>query len=264
MEEEKTRPNTPPTPVENPVKMTVYLWPFKGGSLSIDMSTLAKDAEDKTLSYRVISTSFLEGDDYTIDADTINMTDFSLSKGSFDIRAVDSGGLSCDIEVIVTTHNLGIMALIGLGIAGLIALLIVGIILYIALTRPFHGTITAQSYCNGTYRGMPRTKRRGRIKLSAFGMDPTGLDYNKSYFQATGKNYVYLITNKQVIWNGQKTNKVHVQSGADVTITVNEGDGRLMYIRFDSRIKGRVHRPSPAGGSRRGPSRGPSRGPVRR
>lgn len=237
-------PNTPPSPVKIPVKKTVYLWPFKGGSLSIDMSKLAKDNEDSSLSYRVVSSSFLEGTDYSVDADVINITHFSLSKGSFDIRAVDSGGLSCDIQVIVVTHNLGIMALIGLGIGALLALLILGIILYIALSKPFRGTIRSQSYCNGSYKGTPRTKPRGRIKLSAFGMDPTGLDYNKSYFQATGNNYIYLITNKPVLWNGQKTSKVRIQGGADVTITVNEGDNRLLYIRFDSRVKGSAHRPA--------------------
>ena len=243
--------NTPPSPVGNPVRKTVYFWPFRNASLSIDMTKLAKDNEDSTLSYRVVSSSFLEGIDYSVDGDVINITNFSLSKGSFDIRAVDSGGLACDIEVRVETHNLGLMALVGLSIGALLALLIFGIILYIAFTRPFRGTVISQSYCNGSYKGTSRTKRRGRIQLSSFGMDPTGLDYNKSYFQATGKNYIYLVTNRPVIWNGQSANKVRIQSGADVTITVNEGDNRRLYIRFNSRVK-TMHRSTPARGVRSG------------
>ena len=134
--------------------------------------------------------------------------------------------------------------MIGLCISGLIALIVVGFNVWYWTRKPFRGTVSAQSCCNGTYRGQPRTKKRGRIKLSAFGMDPIGLDYNKSYVQATGSNYVYLITDKPVMWNGQKTNKVRVQGGAEVTITVNEGDGKLLYIRFDSRVKGTARRQS--------------------
>lgn len=244
--------NTPPEPVENPVKKTVNIWPFKGGKLTIDMSELAIDHEDDHLVYQILSSSFIEGTDYTVVGDAITLDHFSLSKGSFDIKATDSGGLSCNIEVLVTTRNVGIIALIGLGAGALLVLIIFGIVLYVALSKPFRGTVLAQSYCNGTYRGVPRTKKRGRIKLSAFGMEPTGLDYNKSYFQATGKNFIYLVTNKPVIWNGQKTSKIRVQGGIDVTITVTEGDNRLLYVRFDSRMKGGpTYRPVVAGGARR-------------
>lgn len=118
------------------------------------------------------------------------------------------------------------------------------------MRKPFFGTVTAQSNCNGSYKGTSRDKKYGRIKLSAFGMDPTGLDYNKSYFQATGKNYIYLVTNKPVIWNGQKTNKVRIQSGSNVIITVNAGENRQLEIKFESRIKG-TSRPRSGGGTRK-------------
>ena len=118
------------------------------------------------------------------------MDHFSLSTGSFDIKATDKGGLSCNVEVIVKSYNVGLMTLIGLCISGLIALIVVGFNVWYWTRKPFRGTVSAQSCCNGTYRGQPRTKKRGRIKLSAFGMDPIGLDYNKSYVQATGSNYV--------------------------------------------------------------------------
>ena len=42
-----------------------------------------------------------------------------------------------------------------------------------------------------------------------------------------------------------------MQGGAEVTITVNEGDGRLLYIRFDSRVRGNVRR-QPSGASKMG------------
>jgi len=243
--------NNAPEPVETPVTERVAIWPLKEANLSVDMSTLAKDVEDTTLKYKIISSSFIEGTDYTVDGNVINMDHFSLSTGSFDIKATDKGGLSCNIEVIVKSYNVGLMTLISLAIGGLIALIVVIFNIWYWTRKPFRGTVSAQSYCNGAYRGQPRAKKRGRIKLSAFGMDPIGLDYNKSYVQATGSNFVYLITDKPVMWNGQRTNKVRVQGGAEVSITVNERDGRLLYIRFDSRVKGNARR-QPSGAAKMG------------
>lgn len=263
--------NTPPVPVEETVEATVNIWPFKGGSYTLDLRTLATDAEDDTLRYRIISSSFLENTDYIVDADDVlRMDHFSLSKGGFTVQATDSGGLSCEIEVVVRTVNITMLALIGLGAAALVVLIVFGILLRIALSKPFRGTISAQSYCNGIFRGTPRQPRRGRCKLSVFGMDDVGLNYQKCYFQATGQNYIELVTNTPVIWNGQETKKVRITSGAQVTITIRREDPRLLYVRFDSRIPPRASRgprpgpkrpPNPGPGRRRPPSPGPRPGP---
>lgn len=248
---EEENNNTPPTPVNEIVEASVNIWPFKGGSYTLNMNTLATDEQDDTLRYKIVSSSFIEGTDYTVDANGILCMDhFSLSKGAFTISATDSGGLSCEIEVIIRAYNIGLMTLIGIGILALIGAIVFAILLYIALTKPFRGTISAQSYCNGSYRGTPRSPRRGREKLARFGMDNVGLDYQKCYFQATGQNYIYLVTNQPVIWNGQKTNKVRIQSGAEVTIAIREGDSRLLYVRFDSRMRGAPHRPTTRSGHR--------------
>lgn len=250
-EDEKALGNTAPVPVSDVVEATVSIWPFKGGSYTLDLNTLASDREDDTLKYRVLSSSFIEGTDYTVDSDSVlRMDHFSLNKGAFTIRATDSGGLSCEIEVIVNTINVGLVTLIGLGVLALVIAAICGILLYIALSKPFRGTISAQSYCNGIFKGSPRSPRRGRCKLAAFGMDNVGLDYQKSYFQATGQNYVELHTNVPVIWNGQETRTVRITSGAEVTITIRREDPRLLYVRFDSRMRG-GRRPSAPGGGRR-------------
>lgn len=246
--------NMPPVPVEEVVEATVNIWPFKGGSYTLDLNSLAIDAEDDALRYRIASTSFLEGTDYTLDDDgVLYMDHFSLSKGAFTIEAIDSGGLSCEIEVIVRSVNIGLLTLIGLGVLALLGLIIFAVLLRVALSRPFRGTITAHSYCNGVLRGMKRDPRRGRCKLAAFGMDNVGLNYQKSYFQATGKNYIELCTDKPVFYNGQETTKVRITSGAEVTVGVGRTDPRQLYIRFDSRMTGRgrsnaPRRPAPPRG----------------
>lgn len=243
---EEEQNNTPPVPVNPVIEETVKIWPFAGGSFTLDMNTLATDAQDSTLRYKIESTSFIEGTDYTVDNNGIlTMDHFSLSKGAFTISATDSGGLSCEINVIVKSVNIGLMTLIGTGVLVLIGAVIFGILLYAALTPPFRGTISAQSYCNGTYKGSPRNPKRGREKLARFGMENVGLDYQKSYFQATGQNYIFLVTDKEVFYNGQPTKKVRIQSGAVVTIYTGRDSTCSMNIRFDSRMQGGPRRSAP-------------------
>lgn len=227
-----------PKAVETPVKKTVYIWPFKGGKLTVDMSALAKDPKGSSLKYEIASSSFIEGKDYSVKDNTITMNHFSLSNGSYDIKATNESGLSCNIEVIVKSYNIGIMALIGLGIIGLIVIIILFVLFRIAMAKPFMGSVTAQSYCNGVYKGVERMKRRGRIKLSVFEMEPVGIDYTKSYIQATGSNYAYLVTNKPVVWNGKVTKEVRLQSGVDVRVKASEQETRVLCLRFNSSIKG--------------------------
>lgn len=248
--------NTPPVPVDEVVEARVNIWPFKGGRYTLDLNTLATDAEDSRLRYRIVSSSFLEGSDYRLDAGgVLTMDHFSLHKGAFTVEATDSGGLSCRVEVVVRAVDIGLLALLGMGALALAGAAVCAALLYIALNKPFRGTISAQSYCNGQYRGVPRTPRRGRCKLAAFGMDNVGLDYQKSYFQATGKDYIELCTNVPVFYNGRETKKVRINSGMEVTIPVRQGDPRLLYVRFDSRMAGM--RPS-------APPRKPRRSGARR
>lgn len=238
---EQVRNNTPPVPVEEVVEATVKLWPALGGSYTLDLNTLAIDAEDDTLNYKVMSSSFTADTDYTVDSDgVLRMDHFSIPKGAFTIRAIDSGGLFCEIEVIVHTLNIGVMSVI---VLAAVSAIIFAAVIYIARTKPFRGTISAHSYCNGTYKGTSRSPRRGRCKLSVFGMEDVGLNYQKCYFQATGNNYIELHTNVPVIWNGRETNRVRIASSVEVVLTVRQGDPRVLYVRFDSRMRGkRTHR----------------------
>ena len=229
--------NTPPTPFEAVVEKSVYIFPFSTPSFLFDMNSLASDLEDEDLRYKVESSSFIDGTDYSIDNEVLELYHFSISKGAFKIRATDSGGLSCKIELIVTSHNVGLMALIGMGLIGLVVLTVFLILLYIALNKPFYGTIQAHSYINGSAKGKERSPRRGRCKLTLFGMDNIGIDYTKAYFQATGKNYIELNTKQKVLWNGKETNKVRIQSGTEVIISTTQQPSKQMYIRFVSRTR---------------------------
>lgn len=157
------------------------------------MNELATDAQDSTLRYKIESTSFIEGTDYTVDNNGIlTMEHFSLSKGSFTISATDSGGLSCEINVIVKSINIGLITLIGMGILALVTAVIFAILLYIAITKPFRGTISAQSYCNGVYRGTPRNPKRGREKLRASAWIMLGWIIKKAISRQPGRITYFL------------------------------------------------------------------------
>ncbi len=247
VEEEKVAPpNTAPTPVEEKVKESINIWPFKTPTLEIDMSSLVSDIEDENLTYKIVSSSFKEGTDYTVEDNKIVMKHFSLSKGSFEIKAVDSEGLSCKVDVVVVTHNITLIATIGLGIAILIGLAVFAFLLHQALTKPFRGKITAQSYCGGVVKGVQITGRRGRLKLAAFHMDPTGLDYARSYFQATGDNNVILVTDKPVTYNGMSKTKFVIANGIEHVFIINPNENKQIRVRFDSSMKGGVRKSSVA------------------
>lgn len=238
----------PPIPVETPIKKTVYVLPFKGGSLTLDLKTLATDPVDGALRYAVAASSFIEGTDYTIDAGNVLTLDhFSISKGFFTIRATNSSGLSCDIQVEVTKRDVGLMTALVTGLIALVvaAVLIIG--LCMALKKPFHGEITVKSYLNGITgpsAGRTLSPLRGRCKLSSFSLDPIGLDYRKCYFQATGGRQIFLITNVPVIYNREKRTKMCITSGVKMELAIREGDPRRLTVLFESHVKGKRRRTS--------------------
>lgn len=260
---EKPKPpvNTPPEPVEEVVERTVNIWPIYGGHFEIDFNGLAKDEQDSELRYTIDSSSYMEGTDYKYENGTLKMDNFSLSKGTFDIKATDTGGLSCHITLKIQTINIGLIALIGIGVIALIVLAVFLILLRIALTKPFRGKLTVQSNVKGQIKGRTVQPRRGRCKLSLFSLDQTGLNYTKSYIQASGSNYVTLVTDKPVTVDGRTSNSVKVQSGVQTTVRVRQDTTDFIQIRFESRMKeggrsssnrGRGSRSRPSGSAQRG------------
>ena len=183
--------NTAPTPVEEVVERKINIWPFQKPTLEIDMSTLATDAEDSTLRYDILSSAFLEGKDYTRQGDIITINNFSLRKGAFSIKATDSGGLSCLVEVIVISYNIGLMAAIGFGVLCLIGLIAAIFIIHKLTSARFMGSISVRS--SSTAFEETQTPTRGSYKLKYFSSAPPGF-HPKTRFQASGKKYITLVS----------------------------------------------------------------------
>ena len=232
-------------PVSNgDVSTVLKKWPFKENPVyELDLTTLATDNEDATLEYEIIDSSFISKDedpaegDYFVEDNVLKQTGFSLRKGSYTVRCTDSGGLYTDVKVTVSRVNVGILALIGLGALVLFGLIILGILTYIALTRPFRGDIYMRNDIMESAE--MKTKRRGRLKLQAFDLRPSHLNYSKCYFQATGNPLIILHTDKVVYGPKGASKEIEIQSSMTETyVYLDEQHTSYFLVRFESRIGG--------------------------
>ena len=227
--------NTPPVAKNEVFKKHINIWPFLiKTDCAIDLSEAATDAEDPVLNYRIVSSTWIE-EDYTLDGTTININNFSVSKGSFKVEAYDSQGACCSFDVKVTSTNIGLLTMILILIGGLIALVIILLITHRNKIYTFMGSITAENIETGAI-GTPM-KNRGQLKLSAFQIGNTGFD-QKSYFQATGKNYVYFVAKKPFTSDSAygKVKKLKIEASQDVIIYSDADQTRGMKVRFESML----------------------------
>lgn len=228
-------------PLVNKKKIEQHFWviPFITNTGDIDISGAVTDAEDSKLLYSVVSSSFKDTS-YKLDGETLTMTDFyDLSEGSFTIKATDSNGASAEFEVDVTTTNVGIVTLIVIG-SGILILLILAFLKFRHdLLLKFSGTITVTPEGNATGSATSLNPNRGRCKLASFGVALPGLDVSKCYFQATGKNYVVLVSKKKFYISGLSVpvKKLKIQgNGTETGIMSAPNSEDILYVSFESML----------------------------
>ena len=237
-EEEKN--NTAPVPVTDKIKKTVYIIPFKDNTVSFDLKGLAKDKEDKKLHYMVASSSFIEGKDYSLGDDMVlKLYHYSLSRGDFDIKATDSKGLSCNISIVVKSINVGVVTAIVVLIIGLIVLAVMGYFAYRLWGTPFGGPITVTSDKGGERREQTVTKKTGRLPLSRFRVSNIGFDIKKTYFEASGKPYIYVCSSKEFYCNGKLTKRARISNNIAVIVKPNKDSSDSITVLYQSRLKER-------------------------
>ena len=237
-EEEKN--NTAPVPVTDKIKKTVYIIPFKDNTVSFDLKGLAKDKEDKELHYMVASSSFIEGKDYSLGDDMVlKLYHYSLSRGDFDIKATDSKGLSCNISIVVKSINVGVVTAIVVLIIGLIVLAVMGYFAYRLWGTPFGGPITVTSDKSGERREQTVTKKTGRLPLSRFRVSNIGFDIKKTYFEASGKPYIYICSSKEFYCNGKLTKRARISNNIAVIVKPNKDSSDSITVLYQSRLKER-------------------------
>ncbi len=222
---------------EDTLTKKIYRLPFGNKEVAIDLTGMAKDAEDSTLTYKVMSTAFLP-EDYNMDsAGTLTMQDYSVSKGSFTVNAYDSMGAYCSFTVKVTTVNVALWTVIVILIAALIVAAVFGILLWIALQKPFMGTCYAQSMVDGSYSQWSEVRKaRGRVKLSNFGIPlPQGIS-GTAYLQASSKNYVTLVSKTPFYCRGQMVKEMRV-TAFDIEVRADQNSMDAIWIHFNGRAR---------------------------
>lgn len=239
--------NEPPVAIDNPITHTIYEWPFfaTDSTLKIDIKSLANDPEGEPLTFRLLSSSFMEGSDYIVEDGVIIQSGYSLSQGSYEIEAMDPLGLTTRINVKVRVINVGILALILLSAGVLIVLAVIGIVTWIALSKSFlAGSITIQISDKGIYSEKKILKpRRGRVPLSKFGLPIYEINANKSYFQATGEPRIILKTSKPVYSGGREINEVQIYSLKEANIWLDKEGNRKLYVNFSCKVTSQASRP---------------------
>lgn len=225
--------NQPPVPVEEIVEVKINIWPFKENMLIQDVSSFATDDQEEPLIYKLSSTSFVEGEDYSFDGQTLQMNHFSLSKGDFVFTAYDKFGESCDINLRIKTRNIGLITVILIAVIAIAVIVALIVVAKIASGKPFMGEVTVMNL--NSYQTATQRKNRGKIKITAFLIGNTGIN-NKSYFQATGKNYVYFISKVPVESDMVvgKSKKIKIENGFETRIYSDAQHDNGIEVRFNS------------------------------
>jgi len=225
--------NTAPSVSEKIIKCKAYKIPFKKAeSVQLNLSDFISDAQDDASKIRFdIGESTFNDGAATLSGSVVTFSEDS-SSGRLMLTATDSGNLSCSVPVVFRKYDVGLMTVISFAVIALIVAAILGIMLYIALNKRFSGTLTVESYVDGEYREDSVTKPRGKCYLSKFRIDNIGLNNSKSYFQATGKDFVWFCPNKKVMCYGRESKKVKVHSDSGVRISLKGKEDAYLELKY--------------------------------
>jgi len=182
--------------------------------------------------------------EYTLLGHELTLNSYSLTKGSFTIRAYDSDGAYCTFSVTVKTINMTLLGFILLGGGIFVFLVISFIVWWILSNKRYMGSCYVTQFdSDGNYYGEIKKDRgrgpqgRGRIPLSDFNLSNSGFNDSKCYFQASGKDYVTFHTREKVYGDGRFDKKFRVDgNGYEVTIAPDEKMLKGIRVKFVSRL----------------------------
>ncbi|MDO4324731.1 MAG: VWA domain-containing protein [bacterium] len=231
--------NETPVPPEEMPKVHTNIWPIIGGKGVLELDGLVRDPESEKLTYSVESTAFHE-DDYSLDGSMLTVNNFSISKGSFRIRAQDPRGAYCTFDVLMTSTNIGLIMGITVLIGILIALFLVVWTIRKLSGTPFMGTIEIEKYDANSYdfsQPVSMTPGRGSKRLESFGIGSCGLPKGCRIQAGGKKKEIYFISKQPVYADGAygAVKKVTiVGNGTEVRICADAEQSHGIKIRFQS------------------------------
>lgn len=174
------------------------IWPFVGGSASIDLTGAAVDPEGQELTYSIESTAFTK-DDYSFNGRKLTVNKFSIPKGSFTVKAVDPHGAYCIFDVRFTSTNIGLIMgiLVLIGMIAVVVVIVLGI--RAAMGKALVGTLSVAFYDKARrYPPQVRDYGRGKIPLDQFAVDISTLPAGCKFQCDGGRRQVWFISKRPV------------------------------------------------------------------
>lgn len=229
--------NTPPgiTTARHEDKKIVT--PVSGKSYALDMKQFFFDAQDKQLTYSIVSSQLVK-DTVDLDPQTgmLNINTGKSKSGEVVIQAADSQGATAQMTVYMKVTNLSgvIFGTILAGIA--VAAIVILSSVYAATNRAWHGTFTVRVI--GGY-GAERSHGdfRGKVVLKKLGLGECGID---GCFAAIGSNQMEFRSKKPVFTKGglkSDPKRVSLMSGT-TKIFADEACTRGIQVEVKPKLPG--------------------------
>ena len=232
--------NRAPVPPSEEPTAHANIWPFFGGTATLDLTGTATDPDGDPLTYSIDSTAF-NTEDYTYTDNTLSVENFSIKKGSFTIRATDSRGAYCTFDVLITSTNIGLIMFIALCVGALIVLTVVIYTIWRLSQNVFNGDVTL-TIRNGVSDGASDTKEgfdlpRGSTSIEYWDVDVSEYLPRGTRIQAGGRKEkcIYLIT-KSPVYNemlpGKKMKKHKIRSTEEIIFNMDSDTSYGVRIAF--------------------------------
>lgn len=234
--------NTVPEWKQDPVVIEKKTHLFSKSLYTLDLNTLASDAEDDMLEFQVVDSEF-EKDDVQIQSGSmLNVKIKSCGSGSLTVEAVDQAGASAQVQIQIQTTSvtstiLLVLALVFLLIAFVLCIPVIKS--YVAVVR---GTVQILTYGEeGTDMPVTVDGEKGRMLLSGLihPVQDIGIRLEKCYLTAGEKNSCIYFVSQEGCYSdqdsGQKKKKIRIQAGMEVNISSDadfSNGMRIIYMPY--------------------------------
>ena len=239
--------NTPPAAIKAREEVKKTVTPISGKSHTIKLSDYFYDAQDKNLTYSVVSSQLVK-DTWDLDPQTgvLTVNTGKSKSGEVIVQAADSQGATAQMVVYYKVTNL-IFVLSGSVIAAIAAgIAAVALSVLAATNKIWHGTFTVTAI-GGMGQTASHGDFRGKLKLKNLPLGDVGVD---GAFVATGGNRLEFRASKPVYTSSSiasNTKVVALLSGS-TKIFADEAKTRGIQIDVKPRAVGGGFRGNAPGG----------------
>lgn len=234
--------NTPPEWKQDPVVIDKKIHLFSRKLYTLDLNTLAKDAQDSSLEFRIADSEFEKGQVQIADGSELKIKIRSCGSGSLTVEAVDQAGASAQARIQIQTTSVTEWIVLAVILVLLLAAFIVCLPLIRSYLSIVRGTVQILTFGeDGTDLPVTFDGEKGRMYL-ARQIHPSqdiGIRLDKCYLTAGEKNsWIYLISADGYYSDqdgGQKKKKIRIRAGIEVTISgdADFADGmRITYLPY--------------------------------